>query len=174
MSCIFNDLQKKEIDIVAIFFPFLSVLQLLLHQESDNSAQLSQVCDSECPTTTQSKQCNYWCYSVLLFSDWHGATAGPSSRNRNDKENDNFHCCCYFLFFFFSEPLSIVIGDVWYFRKKEGTREGSSVQYVISLDIRLEDLHHQISTVTMLMWELFHWDFGKLNVLMIWSLCYSC
>ena len=37
------------------------------------------------------------------------------------------------------------------FRKKEDTREGSSVQSVISLDIRLEDLYRQILTATMLM-----------------------
>jgi hypothetical protein len=37
------------------------------------------------------------------------------------------------------------------FRKREDTREGSSVLFAISLDIKLEDLYHQILIVTMLM-----------------------
>ena len=56
---------------------------------------------------------------------------------------------------FSSLNLSILIGDVWFFRKKEHTRDGSSVRSVISSDIRLEDLYHQILTATMLMWVLY-------------------
>jgi hypothetical protein len=37
------------------------------------------------------------------------------------------------------------------FRKKEDTREGSLVPYVISLDTRLEDLYLPILTATTLM-----------------------
>jgi len=72
---------------------------------------------------------NYWYYSVLLFSDWHGATVSPSSRNRNDKENSKFHCCHYFLVFS-SLNLSIVIGNVWYSERRK--IQGKEVQFSLS------------------------------------------
>lgn len=60
---------------------------------------------------------------------------------------------------FLSLNMSILIGGCLIFRKKEDTREGSSVPSVISLDIRLEDLYHQILTVTMLMLVVYYYMF---------------
>lgn len=151
-SCIYSKVTFLNFYDINIRYKYLlRFTQLLLHQESDNSAQLSQVCDSGFSINYSLKlvSSNHWYHNALLFPDWYWATVSSLSRGRNDKENSKFHPCCFSLVF------SFWISPFWlcylFFRKRGDTRERSSVQSVISLDIRLEGPYHQTLTATMLM-----------------------